>query len=88
MFLKLKSPNFIDRLSFEIVQTQQSFLKAVLRDDHGSICRELQKELPFGQKILEWSGLNELPYGVYTLEVSQGSEEITDEMRMRLVKRI
>lgn len=84
MFLKIKSPNFIDRLSLEIEQTQKSFLKAVLRDDHGSICSELQKELPFGQKILEWSGLNELPYGVYTLEVSQG----TDEMKMKLVKRI
>ncbi len=88
MFLKIKSPNFIDRLSFEIEQTQKSFLKAVLRDDHGSICSELQKELPFGQKILEWSGLNELPYGVYTLEVSQGTDDIIDEMKMRLVKRI
>jgi hypothetical protein len=84
MFLKIKSPNFIDRLSFEIIQTHQSLLKAVLKDDHGSICSELQKELGFGQQWLDWDGLNELPYGVYTLEVSQGA----DEMKMRCVKRI
>jgi hypothetical protein len=84
MFLKIKSPNFIDRLSFEINQTQQSLLKAVLKDDRGSVCSELQKELGFGQQSLEWDGLNELPYGIYTLEVSQGA----DEMKMRCVKRI
>jgi hypothetical protein len=44
----------------------------------------MQKELGFGQQSLDWEGLNELPYGVYTLEVSQGA----DEMKMRLVKRI
>jgi hypothetical protein len=84
MFLKIKSPNFIDRLSLEINQTQKSLLKAVLKDDSGTICSIMQKELGFGQQSLDWEGLNELPYGVYTLEVSQGS----DEMKMRLVKRI
>ena len=85
MFLKIKSPNFIDRLSFEINQTHNSLLKAVLKDDHGSICSELSKELGgFGRQLLDWDGLNELPYGVYTLEVSQGA----DEMKMRCVKRV
>jgi hypothetical protein len=84
MFLKIKSPNFIDRLSLEINQTQKSLLRAVLKDDSGTICSIMQKELGFGQQSLDWEGLNELPYGVYTLEVSQGS----DEMKMRLVKRI
>ena len=84
MFLKIKSPNFIDRLSLEINQTQQSLLKAVLKDDSGAICSIMQKELGFGQQSLDWEGLNELPYGVYTLEVSQGA----DEMKMRLVKRV
>jgi len=55
-----------------------------LKDDSGIICSVLQKELSFGQQFLDWEGLNELPYGVYTLEVSQGA----DEMKMRLVKRI
>ena len=84
MFLKIKSPNFIDRLSLEINQTQKSLLKAVLKDDSGTICSIMQKEMGFGQQSLDWEGLNELPYGVYTLEVSQGA----DEMKMRLVKRI
>jgi hypothetical protein len=84
MFLKIKSPTFIDRLSFEINQTQQSLLKAVLKDDSGNVCSVLQRELGFGQQFLDWEGLNELPYGVYSLEVSQGA----DEMKMRLVKRI
>jgi len=84
MFLKIKSPTFIDRLSLEINQTQKSLLKAVLKDDSGAICSIMQKELGFGQQSLDWEGLNELPYGVYTLEVSQGA----DEMKMRLVKRI
>jgi hypothetical protein len=84
MFLKIKSPNFIDRLSMEINQTQKSLLKAVLKDDSGEICSIMQKELGFGQQFFDWEGLNELPYGVYTLEVSQGA----DEMKMRLVKRV
>jgi hypothetical protein len=84
MFLKIKSPTFIDRLSFEINQTHKSLLKAVLKDDCGIICSVLQKELEFGQQFLDWEGLSELPYGVYSLEVSQGA----DEMKMRLVKRV
>ena len=84
MFLKIKSPNFIDRLCLEINQTQKSLLKAVLKDDSGEVCSIMQKELGFGQQFLDWEGLNELPYGVYTLEVSQGA----DEMKMRLVKRV
>jgi hypothetical protein len=84
MFLKIKSPTFIDRLSLEINQTQKSLLKAVLKDDSGTICSIMQKEFGYGQQFFDWEGLNELPYGVYTLEVSQGA----DEMKMRLVKRI
>lgn len=84
MFLKIKSPNFIDRLSLEVHQAQKSLLRAVLKDDSGSICSVLQKELSFGQQLLDWEGLSELPYGVYTLEVSQGA----DEMKMKLVKRV
>ena len=51
MFLKIKSSNFIDRLSLEINQTQKSLLKAVLKDDSGAICSIMQKELGFGQQI-------------------------------------
>ena len=36
------------------------------------------------EQTLTWRGLNDLPYGIYTLELSQGE----DELKMRLVKRI
>ena len=85
MFLKIKSPNFIDRLSLEINQTQKSLLKAVLKDDSGAICSIMQKELDFGQQFLDWEGLERTCLmALYSLEVSQGA----DEMKMRLVKRI
>ncbi|HTQ67013.1 MAG TPA: hypothetical protein VMI12_19610 [Puia sp.] len=82
MFLKLKSAVFIDRLTFEV--DQQCMLKAVLKDDRGSICSAMEAEITKGHQVLDWNGLNDLPYGEYTLEVSKG----TDEMKLRLVKRI
>jgi len=84
MFLKVKSPVFIDRLTFEVNHPQECVLKAVLKDDHGSVCSALETEMTQGQQVFDWEGLNDLPYGVYTLEVSGGS----DEMKMRLVKRV
>lgn len=84
MSLKLKSAVFIDRLTFEVDQTQKCMLKAVLKDDHGSVCSALETEIKHGQQWLDWNGLNDLPYGVYTLEASKGNDEVT----MRLVKRI
>jgi hypothetical protein len=84
MFVKLKSPVFIDRLTFEVDYTQKCHLKAILRDDTGIVCGALETELEKDQRELNWNGLNDLPYGVYTLEVSQGK----DEMKMRLVKRV
>jgi hypothetical protein len=44
----------------------------------------METEVEKDQRVLNWNGLNDLPYGVYTLEVSRGS----DEMKMRLVKRV
>lgn len=84
MFLKVKSPTFIDRLTFEVDYMQQCLLKAVLKDDAGIVCGAMETELEKDQRELSWIGLNDLPYGVYTLEVSQGK----DEMKMRLVKRV
>ena len=85
MLLKLKSAHFIDHLSFQLEQAQKGILKAILRDDHGSVCGALETELSHEQQVLDWDGLNELPYGVYTLEIVGG----TDEMKkMRLVKRV
>ena len=86
MFLKVKSPVFIDRLTFMVdqPQSQKRLLKAVLKDDTGIVCGALETEMEKDQQELYWGGLNDLPYGVYTLEVSQGQ----DEMKMRLVKRV
>jgi hypothetical protein len=84
MFAKVKSPVFIDALKLELVAGNNVCLKGVLRDDKGSIWRTLETTLPVEQHELTWRGLNDLPYGVYTLELSQGE----DEMKMRLVKRV
>jgi hypothetical protein len=84
MFAKIKSPNFIDALRLELVAEKNSSLRAVIKDEKGSICSSLETTLPMENYEFTWNGLSELPYGVYTLELSQGE----DEMRMRLVKRV
>ncbi len=84
MLAKLKSPVFIDKLIFELSDATASSLRAVLKDDKGKICSMFETEVEPAQKSLCWNGLNDLPYGVYTLELSGGKEE----QFMRLVKRI
>ncbi len=84
MLAKLKSPVFIDKLIFELSDATASSLRAVLKDDKGKICSMFETEVEPAQKSLCWNGLNDLPYGVYTLELSGGKEE----QLMRLVKRI
>jgi hypothetical protein len=84
MFLKVKSPVFIDHLTFQVEDPQKSYFKAILRDDAGLVCGALETEVEKDQQQLDWNGLNDLPYGVYTLEVSRGK----DEMKLRLVKRV
>lgn len=84
MFAKVKSSIFIDALQFELVAPKGDYLRGVLKDDTGSVCSTLERDLSSGREQVTWSGLNDLPYGVYTLELSQGE----DEMKMRLVKRI
>ena len=84
MFVKMKSPVFIDRLTFELDHPEKCLLKAVLKDDKGSVCSALETEATKDQQVFNWNGLNDLPYGVYTLEISRGA----DETKMRLVKRV
>jgi hypothetical protein len=84
MLLKVKSSVFIDRLIFEVDQTEPCTLQAVLKDDAGCVCTTMQTELVHDQRVLNWNGLNDLPYGVYYLEVKNGD----DESRLRLVKRV
>jgi len=84
MFAKIRSSTFIDALQLEFSAARGHFLKAILRDDKGSICSVMEKNLTADKEQLVWSGLNDLPYGRYTLELSQGEEELT----MDLVKRV
>lgn len=84
MFARVKSPVFIDTLKFELTVPPSNHLKAVLRDDQNSICGTFETDNPRRQNELTWQNLNHLPYGVYTLELQHGEEE----MKVRLVKRV
>jgi len=84
MFAKVKSMTFIDALKFELATQNTGCFKALLRDESGSICSMIETAQSWDNHELTWSGLNTLPYGVYTLELSQGDSEI----KMRMVKRV
>ena len=84
MFAKVKSSVFIDALQLELVAPPGNCLKAVLKDEKGSVCSTLEKDVCNHKEDITWDGLNELPYGIYTLELSHGD----DEMKMQLVKRV
>ena len=84
MFAKVKSSNFIDALQLVLTMPKGHWVRGVLKDDRGSVCRIMEKEVNTEREELTWDGLNDLPYGKYTLELSQGE----DEMRMNLVKRV
>jgi hypothetical protein len=84
MIAKVKSSTFIDTLQFSLVSSATNYLKAVLRDEKGSVCSQLETMFVKDEPEITWKGLNDLPYGVYTLELSHGEEEI----RVRLVKRV
>ncbi|HMU47805.1 MAG TPA: hypothetical protein PKC72_15645 [Chitinophagaceae bacterium] len=84
MFVKLKSSVFIDALKLQLTAPKGNCLRGVLKDDSGSVCSTIEKNISSEREELTWTGLNHLPYGRYTLELSQGE----DEIRMNLVKRI
>jgi hypothetical protein len=84
MFAKVKSSVFIDALQLQLTAPKGNCLRGVLKDDKGSICRTIEKDIDNDRGELTWSGLNDLPYGRYTLELSQGE----DEIKMNLVKRV
>ena len=84
MFAKVKPTVFIDSLKLELSSQTTTALKAILRDDKGCVCSTLEAPMPVRNNELIWRGLNNLPYGEYTLELIQGN----DQIRMRLVKRI
>lgn len=84
LFARVKSQVFIDNLTVELVQSNFSVLKAVLKDEQGSICSAFETSLQKNQQFVIWKGLNDLPYGIYTLELFDGARE----MKTRMVKRV
>lgn len=84
MFVKVKSSNFIDALQLQLSMPKGNWLRGTLKDDKGSVCRTLEKKVIREPEVLTWDGLNDLPYGKYTLELKQGE----DEVKMNLVKRV
>ena len=85
MFAKPKSPVFIDSMVFEVDRNEApSSLRAVLKDEKGSVVISMEAEIPKGHTNFNWRGLNDVPYGVYVLELYNGESET----RVRMVKRV
>jgi hypothetical protein len=84
MFATLKTPVFIDSVVFEFSQPALEPVRAILRDEEGAICSRLDNEMPKGLKSYRWNGLDDLPYGRYTLEILRGSQA----QKMKVVKRV
>jgi hypothetical protein len=83
MLAKVKPQVFLDSLNIEVTDGPSQLLTAVLKDDKGSICRSADYH-SLQNRAFIWTGLNDLPYGVYSLELCHGEEQ----MNVRLVKRV
>ena len=83
-FASLKTPIFTDTLCVLLIQRLQGFIEGLLLDEHGTVCRKMEAEIPENAQELTWDGLNELPYGIYNLRLLQGP----NEMNVRVVKRV
>ncbi|MBL0069988.1 MAG: hypothetical protein IPP39_16390 [Chitinophagaceae bacterium] len=57
MFAKVKSSIFIDALQFQLDAPKGNCLRGVLRDDQGSICRTIEKDIDNdqGRTYMGWS---------------------------------
>ena len=83
MFAKVKPQVFVDTLTLEFSTPEKKGMKAVLKDEFGTEHRRMESSGSLLRSFI-WSGLSDLPYGVYTLELQQGD----DEMQMRIIKRV
>lgn len=83
-FASLKTPIFTNSLCVRLASCLEGFIMGILLDEHGTVCRQLEAELPENSQEVVWEGLDDLPYGVYTLQLLQGDQE----MNLRIVKRI
>ena len=84
MLAKPKTPVFIDNLTVEVEDARYPEIQVLLRSEDGKICCKTEKKINRSKDSFCWEGLNDLPYGVYTLECSQGDDTIA----VRMVKRI
>lgn len=84
MFARIKSSHFIDALRLQLNAIKGHRLRAVLKDEGGNVCRTLDRKIAEEKEELTWGGLNDLPYGRYTLELTHGG----DELKLNLVKRV
>jgi hypothetical protein len=84
MLPKVKTAVFIDFLNLEVDELSCPSVSAVLKDEDDKVMLNLNVKVPKGQKQIRWNGLNNLPYGIYSLELSNGEEK----SKIRLVKRV
>jgi hypothetical protein len=84
MFAKSRSSTFINDLIIEVKEALQLPVNVALRNEDGKICCKAEKKICALSQTFKWEGLNDLPYGVYMLECSQGDELVS----MRMVKRV
>lgn len=84
MLVKTKSFSFIDKLTIELEETEKGPLHVVLKSEDGKIYCKTEKKINNGKHQIDWDGLDHLPYGIYTLECSQGK----DLVKVKTVKRI
>ena len=84
MFAKIKQAFFTDSLTLEWEKATVNPLKFVLKNDKGEVCSTLETTQAYNQKIFNWRGLNDLPYGRYFLELSNTE----GDQLLKLVKRV
>ena len=84
MFAKPRAAGFIDNLIIEVREAFAMPLLFSLWNEDGEICCKTEKRITNDSESINWEGLNDLPYGIYTLECSQGNETV----EAKIVKRI
>lgn len=84
MFVKLRSSVFVDNLTIEMDDVLLEPIQVMLRSEDGKIYCKTEKSVHPKTRLINWDGLNDLPYGIYTLQCSQGN----DSVEVRMVKRV
>ena len=84
MLAKPKTPIFIDNLTIEVEEANHHPFCVSLKSEDGKICCKTEKNIHSGKSLVYWEGLNDLPYGIYTLQCTQGEEVV----EVRMVKRV